>query len=319
VINTPRRGIGKTTIDGLVKAAQELNQPLWEVITDETLVKTVGGRAAKNVLGFTQVIQRWRDQLETLPANEIVQGVLDDSGYVDDLKAQSTDEAEERLQNVGELYNAVLQFQEESEEDQSLSGFLASASLASDLDNLEEGDHRVSLMTLHSSKGLEFPVVFLVGLEQGLFPNFRSLEDPAALEEERRLCYVGITRAQDRLFISYARERRLYGNREPASPSLFLAELPKDLLEGNAASAIPTKWTQPTSQFQRRNLTESVNRPGTHENDWSVGDRVMHPAYGTGQITNIFGKGDKICFAAVFPTLGKKIVDPKVSPVQRVD
>ncbi len=319
IINTPRRGIGKTTIEALVKAAQELNQPLWQVITDETLVKSVGGRAAKSILNFAQTMQHWHEQLDTLPANTIIQGILDNSGYVDDLKAQDTDEAEDRLRNVNELYNAVQQFQEENPDDSSLSGFLASASLASDLDNLEEGAEKVSLMTLHSSKGLEFPVVFLVGLEQGLFPNFRSLEDPAALEEERRLCYVGITRAQDRLFISYARERRLYGNREPASPSLFLAEIPKELLASNKPSAIPSKWTQSAGEFRKRNLTEGVQRPGTHENDWSVGDRVVHPAYGVGHITNIFGKGDKICFAAKFPNLGQKIVDPKVTPVQRVE
>jgi DNA helicase-2/ATP-dependent DNA helicase PcrA len=203
VINTPRRGVGKTTIDSLAKASQELNQPLWEILSDETSVKTLAGRSAKGVLAFAELIKKWRSQLDSLPANEIVQGVINDSGYVDDLKVQGTEEADERLKNVGELYNAVLQFEEENEEDRSLIGFLASASLSSDLDNLEEGATAVSLMTLHSSKGLEFPVVFLVGLEQGLFPNHRSMDDPAALEEERRLCYVGITRAQERLLICY--------------------------------------------------------------------------------------------------------------------
>jgi len=316
VINT---GIGKTTIESLLKAAQELNQPLWEVITDDTLVKSVSGRAAKSVMSFAQIIQRWRDQLESTPANELLQGVLDDTGYVEDLKAQGTDEAEERLENVGELYNAILQFQEENADDQSLTGFLANASLSSDLDNLDEDEQKVSLMTLHSSKGLEFPIVFLVGLEQGLFPNFRSLEDPAAIEEERRLCYVGITRAKDRLFISYARERRLYGNREPASASLFLAELPKELLKSNVAGALPTKWTTPAGEFRKRNATESIQRPGTHEDDWNVGDRVIHPAHGIGQITHIFGKGDKICFAAKFAGVTQKIIDPKVTPIQKVE
>ncbi|NEQ12281.1 MAG: ATP-binding domain-containing protein, partial [Moorea sp. SIO4E2] len=129
-----------------------------------------------------------------------------------------------------ELFNAVLQFQEENEET-SLEGFLANATLASDMDNLEEGKKAVSLMTLHSAKGLEFPIVFLVGLEQGLFPHSRSLRDPVALEEERRLCYVGITRAQEQLFLSHAHERRFYGNREPANRSQFLKELPSELIE----------------------------------------------------------------------------------------
>jgi DNA helicase-2/ATP-dependent DNA helicase PcrA len=315
VINTPRRGIGKATLDNLVKAAQELNQPLWEILTDETSVKTLAGRSAKGVLNFASMIQKWRGELDRLPASEIVQGVLEDSSYVDDLKQQGTDEASDRLSNVQELYNAVLQFEEENE-DRSMIAFLANASLASDLDNLEEEATRVSLMTLHSSKGLEFPVVFVVGLEQGLFPNYRSLEDPASLEEERRLCYVGITRAQERLFLSYARERRLYGNREPASPSLFLAELPKELLESNVSTAIPTRWAKPMREMRDKN---AVKMPNINESDWSVGDRALHKAFGVGEVTRIFGAGNKICLAIKFPGLGQKIVDPKVTPIERVE
>jgi len=316
VINTPRRGVGKTTIDNLVKAAQELNQPLWEILSDETSVKTLAGRSSKGVLSFANIIKKWRGELDSVKANEVVQGVLEDSGYVRELQSQGTEEASDRLTNVQELYNAVLQFEEDNE-DPSLLGFLASASLSSDLDNLEDEKEQVSLMTLHSSKGLEFPVVFLVGLEQGLFPNYRSMDDPAALEEERRLCYVGITRAQERLFISYARERRLYGNREPASPSLFLAELPKELLASNTATAIPTRWTTPIAEARRQAPTKAM--PHTHENDWSVGDRLNHKAFGEGEVTRIFGAGNKICLAVRFAGYGQKIVDPKVSPLQRID
>src|SRR5919202_3524399 len=229
IINTPRRGIGQATIDNLVGASQQLGVPLWEILSDKTSVNTLAGRSAKGVNSFADLIGRWQGQIESHSAAEIVRGVMEESGYLEDLKKQGTDEAENRLENVSELYNAVLQFQEENE-DTSLEGFLANASLASDLDDLKDGQKSVSLMTLHSAKGLEFPVVFLVGLEQGLFPNFRSMDDPASLEEERRLCYVGITRAQEQLFLSHARERRLYGNREPAVRSQFLEELPKDLV-----------------------------------------------------------------------------------------
>ncbi len=316
VINTPRRGIGKATIDNLVKAAQELNLPLWEILTDETSVKTLAGRSSKGVLAFAEMLQKWRGELDNLPASEIVQGVLEDSGYVKDLKEQGTEEATDRLGNVQELYNAVRQFEEEND-DRSLIAFLANASLASDLDNLEEEETRVSLMTLHSSKGLEFPVVFLVGLEQGLFPNYRSMEDPAALEEERRLCYVGITRAQERLFLSYARERRLYGNREPASPSLFLAELPKELLESNVSSAIPTRYGKSIAESRRSAPARAMSN--IHENDWSIGDRALHKAFGVGEVTRIFGAGNKICLAVKFPGLGQKIIDPKITPIERVE
>ncbi|MGG6263935.1 UvrD-helicase domain-containing protein [Leptolyngbya sp. AN03gr2] len=293
VINTPRRGVGKTTIDGLQKAATELGVPLWDILSDDTSIKTLAGRSSKGVIQFANIIKKWRSQIDAISASELVQGVLEDSGYIADLKAQGTDEAEDRLQNVQELYNAVLQFEEESEDDKSLIGFLANASLASDLDDVEEESSKVSLMTLHSSKGLEFPVVFLVGLEQGLFPSYRSLDDPAAIEEERRLCYVGITRAQERLFISYARERRLYGNREPASPSLFLGEMPKELLESNMKSSIPKKFTTKPAAPVVQNA----------DTDWSVGDRVMHSQFGIGEITNIFGTGSKATLAIRFDNL----------------
>ena len=140
-----------------------------------------------------------------------MQQVMEKSGYVSELIADGTDEAEERRRNLQELVNAALQYQEENEEGD-LEGFLASAALASDADSKDTAADRVTLMTLHSSKGLEFPVVCLVGLEQGLFPSYRSLDDPASLEEERRLCYVGITRAKERLFLSHASERRLWGH-----------------------------------------------------------------------------------------------------------
>jgi DNA helicase II / ATP-dependent DNA helicase PcrA len=297
VINTPRRGVGKTTIEALQKAAIELGIPLWEILSDETSIKTLAGRSSKGVIQFAQIIQRWRDQLDSISASELVQGVLEDSGYIRDLQAQGTDEAEDRLQNVQELYNAVLQYEEENEDDKSLIGFLANASLASDLDDTEEEATKVSLMTLHSSKGLEFPIVFLVGLEQGLFPSYRSLDDPAAIEEERRLCYVGITRAQERLFISHARERRLYGNREPASPSLFLGELPRELMDSNTKAAIPAKWTE------KRTASKPAPVVQNHDNEWSVGDRVMHSQFGIGEITNVFGSGSKATLAIRFDNL----------------
>ncbi|MEP0913129.1 DNA helicase PcrA [Leptolyngbya sp. GB1-A1] len=315
IINVPRRGIGKATIDRLEKAARELNVPLWQILSDETSVQTLAGRSAKPVLAFGRMIEYWQSKIEGSSASEIVQGILDDSHYLQDLREQGTDEALERLQNVQELYNAVLQFEEDNEES-NLSLFLGNASLASDLDNLNEAaQEKVSLMTLHSSKGLEFPVVFLVGLEQGLFPNFRSLEDPKSLEEERRLCYVGITRAQERLFLSYARERRLYGSREAASPSLFLAELPKELLLSSVANAIPKKMTTPIREVRK----QAASSPSYPQQDWTVGDRVIHRSFGTGQVTHIFGAGNKACLAIKFPGMGQKIIDPKLTPLQKVE
>ena len=320
VINTPKRGVGKATIDSLVRAAAELQVPLWEILKDETSVRTLAGRSSKGVLAFADVIRNAQAQRDTVSASALVQDILETSGYLAELKSQDTDDAQDRLQNVKELYNAVLQFEEDSDEDKSLTGFLASAALSSDMDSTNEEDKKVSLMTLHASKGLEFPVVFLVGLEQGLFPSYRSLDDPAAIEEERRLCYVGITRAQELLFITHARARRLYGNREPATPSLFLAELPTDLMETN--SPPPAKWArslgkateaqairEPKPKFQPRD-----NAP----QDWLVADKVVHEAFGTGTVTHVFASSGKLHLGIKFPESGHKILDPRMAPMRKV-
>ncbi|BAY45272.1 ATP-dependent DNA helicase, Rep family protein [Scytonema sp. HK-05] len=312
VINTPRRGIGKATIEALNNAARELGTTLWEIISDETSVNTLAGRSAKAVNNFAQMIRNLQEQMETVPVSELVQGVLEDSGYLKDLQTQGTEEAEDRVQNVQELFNAVLQFEEESD-DVTLQAFLSSTALSSDLDNLKEGETAVSLLTLHASKGLEFPVVFLVGMEQGLFPNYRSMNDPASLEEERRLCYVGITRAQERLYISHARERRLYGSREPAMRSQFLDELPEELLMTRHRSVAYTKGTGGNSS-QR----PTRGQQGTAQS-WQVGEKVLHKIFGVGEITHIFGSGNKISLAIKFDSMGQKIIDPRVAQLQRVD
>jgi DNA helicase-2/ATP-dependent DNA helicase PcrA len=331
VINTPKRGIGKTTIDRLEAVARETNVPLWDIISDETSVQTLAGRSARGVTNFAEIIKHWREQAETLPASQVVQGVLDDSSYIRELQAQGTDEAEDRIKNVQELYNAVLQFEEENE-DASLLTFLGNASLASDLDDLQQAPSQVSLMTLHSSKGLEFPVVFLVGMEQGLFPNFRSLEDPASLEEERRLCYVGITRAREQLFLTHARERRLYGSREPASPSLFLAELPEGAILTNHASAIPKKMATPIREIKAQQATGTIGgvrpraavknsqAPAGKVQNFEVGDRILHGSFGIGHVTHVFRTGEKVTIAVKFPELGQqKILDPRIAPLQKMD
>lgn len=310
VINTPRRGIGKSTVDALINASQQLGTTLWEILSDETSVNTLTGRAAKSVTGFTSMMKKWQEKTTQVPASEVLEGILEDSGYLRDLMDQGTDEADNRISNVKELYNAVSQFQDENRgNDISLQAFLQSAALSSDLDSLSESRDAVSLMTLHASKGLEFPIVFLVGLEQGLFPGYRSLQDPKALEEERRLCYVGITRTQERLYLSHARERRLYGSREPALPSQFLGELPQHLL------------TTKSKIRAARSTKSTAIMPETsgETNNWRVGEQVLHKAFGKGVITHVFSSDDKISLAIKFTSLGQKIIDPKVAKLQKIN
>ena len=310
IINTPKRGIGKTTMDSFINASRELEIPLWEILSDETSVNTMGGRAAKATNQFAQMIKSFQSQIDTLPASEILDQMMKASGYLDELQAKGTEEADNRLANIAELYNAVLQFQEDNE-DTSLTGFLSNASLASDLDNLQEEQDKVSLMTLHSAKGLEFPVVFLVGLEQGICPHVRSLNDPLALEEERRLCYVGITRAQEQLFLSYARERFVWGSRESKVPSQFLQELPPELISTNV------KFTN-KKQVAKTNLDPTQKRVNGDLN-YAVGDRVNHSNFGEGTVTHILGAGRKANLAVKFEGIGQKIIDPRISPMCRLD
>ena len=307
IINTPRRGIGKTTMGRLMDAAQQLGVPLWEIVNDETSVNTIGGKAGKSLTQFANMIQGLKDNLDNLTAGEVLNHVIEQTGYVKELQQQGTDEADNRIANIYELYNAVQQFQEDNEET-SLEAFLASASLSSDLDDLNEEQQKVSMMTLHAAKGLEFPVVYLVGMEQGLLPHNRTLDDPLEIEEERRLCYVGITRAQEQLFLTYTRARRLWGQREPAVSSQFLLELPGELINSNVNAA---------NTYRRR--TPAKKMPPGQEIDWTVGDRVLHHEFGAGEVTHILGSGKKATLAVKFLTMGVTKIIPKVAPMEKVE
>jgi DNA helicase-2/ATP-dependent DNA helicase PcrA len=335
VLNVPRRGIGKTTIERLSDAANQLGVPLWEVVCDPEAVRSLAGRSAKGLLQFGELVRDLQRRLQEAPPAELVQRVMEQSGYVAELIAEATDEAEDRRRNLNELVNAALQYQEENEEG-SLEGFLATAALAGDADDKDTAAERVVLMTLHASKGLEFPVVFLVGLEQGLFPSYRSLDDPAALEEERRLCYVGLTRARERLFLSHACERRLWGGmREPAVPSVFLSELPQELLQGD----VPRSGGAALRREQRLERLTRVDRQESRQvasggpsgapsnavrrrvsnHSWAVGDQLSHSSFGIGIVTHLFGSGEKISLAVKFPGIGAKILDPRLAPIEPLD
>ncbi len=335
VLNVPKRGIGKTTVQRLSDAASQLKIPLWEVVNDPEAVRSLAGRSAKGLLNFSELINELQSHLLSSSPAELVQLVLEKSGYLSELIATGTDEAEERRRNLQELVNAALQYQEESE-DANLEGFLSTAALSSDADNKDTAQNRVTLMTLHSSKGLEFPVVCLVGMEQGLFPSYRSLDDPSSLEEERRLCYVGLTRAKEKLFLFHASERRMWGGmREPAIASIFLSEIPEELVKGDiplsgGATLRREKNLDRLTRIDRQSNKKSF--PSNAENAvrktysgpapgkrWSVNDRVEHSSFGEGEITHVFGTGEKISLAIKFSGMGPKILDPRLAPLKLID
>ena len=335
VLNVPKRGIGKTTVQRLSDAASQLKIPLWEVVNDPEAVRSLAGRSAKGLFIFSELINELQSHLLSSSPAELVQLVLEKSGYLSELIATGTDEAEERRRNLQELVNAALQYQEESE-DADLEGFLSTAALSSDADNKDTASNRVTLMTLHSSKGLEFPVVCLVGMEQGLFPSYRSLDDPSSLEEERRLCYVGLTRAKEKLFLFHASERRMWGGmREPAIASIFLSEIPEELVKGDiplsgGATLRREKNLDRLTRIDRQSNKKSF--PSEAENAvrktysgpspgkrWSVNDRVEHSSFGKGIITHVFGSGEKISLAIKFSGMGPKILDPRLAPLKLID
>ncbi len=240
VINIPARGIGKKALEAL-DAARQLNQTgLDAVLKDAANLQELSPKVRRAAGDFYQLIARLRKRKDELKVSDLAREILERTGYVVELEAERTIEAQARIENLEEFFSVIEDF-EESEASPSLEAFLEAISLMTDIDRWDSGTNVLTLMTLHTAKGLEFPIVYMVGLEEGIFPNANSYtQDPQDLEEERRLCYVGITRAREKLHLSYARERRLYGSRQFNLPSRFLNEISSELFKSeNAHSAVP--------------------------------------------------------------------------------
>ena len=332
IINVPRRGIGKTTIQKINDIAIKLNMPFWEVINDKESLNAVIGRSSKGINQFTTLMNELNCYVDNSGPAKLLQLILEKSGYLNELLISGTDESEDRRNNLQELINAATQYEEENENG-SVEGFLSTAALTTDNDSKKNLQNSVTLMTLHNSKGLEFQNVFITGLEQGLFPSYRSIDTPSLLEEERRLCYVGITRAKERVFLSHARERRLWGGlREPTIPSIFLSEIPDELLDGEVpeSGGAFIRRDRHLDRLTRvdRNNSESNLKPinavrriysGPSKGEsWRVGDKLLHSKFGKGEIIHIFGVGERISLAVKFGDRGSKILDPRLAPVRRI-
>ena len=229
IINEPKRGIGKTSLDNIEEISYQAGISMYEVIKHAEQYGL--NRVFANSREFIDLIEEMRSKKDELEISELIKQVLNKSGYTKALELENTVEAESRLQNIEELLTVAMEFEEEFAEN-SLNEFLESITLSSDIDNLEESDETVTLMTLHSAKGLEFPVVFLVGMEEGIFPGYKSIGEPKELEEERRLFYVGITRAKEYLYLTCAKRRTIFGSTSYNAISRFVKEIPEDLLDG---------------------------------------------------------------------------------------
>ncbi len=254
VINVPTRAIGKTTTDEIERRAAELGVSHWEAIAYVIENHTLAARATTALQSFREIVTNLVTKTLTEPIDEIVKAAIIDTGYERSLKAEGTEEAEARLLNLEELVNAAAESKEQGE---SLRDFLDHAALVSDADQYKE-EAQVTLMTIHAAKGLEFPIVFIAGLEENLFPHSRVRESVAELEEERRLCYVAITRAEKYLYITHALKRRVYGDEMPAEPSRFLMEFPIDLIEDVSKGPSWLSFSYKASTVENREAVDAL-------------------------------------------------------------
>jgi DNA helicase II / ATP-dependent DNA helicase PcrA len=312
IVNVPRRSIGQQTIAGLVDAASAAGISVGQAIFDSELLKRVVPKKQKDLERFAELIENLRKRAESYSVSDLLVAVMEESGYIRELRTEDTPDAQARLENLQELITVAKEF-ETGENAGTLDDFLANVALVSDIDTLVVDDSFVTLMTLHASKGLEFPVVFLTGLEEGVFPHNRALSDVAEMEEERRLAYVGVTRAMDRLYLSYAERRTLFGNTFAHAKSRFLDEMPSVQAIGAPSSGTP----KPAGGRWREVSIHETAGAGVNLG-LSVGDRVRHPKWGEGIIAEAAGAGNDGLLTINFPNVGQKMVMLKYAPLEKV-
>jgi len=311
VVNFPTRGIGEVSWKRIVEFAAERNMHIFDVLQIIDKVPGIGTRAVKNILAFVELIRKYINLKNQISPNELVRTLVDEVGLLRMYKSENTIESQGKAENVQELLSAVSEYAENTPSP-TLAGFLEEVSLVSDVDTWDDKSNAITLMTLHCAKGLEFPVVFITGLEEGLFPVYRSLDDKEALEEERRLFYVGMTRACDRLFISWAGQRRLFIDSNYRLPSRFLNEIDQNLLHVRKKAERHERWMEGIHSTGKESHDEKSDPHPAYE-DYSQETRelvpgawVKHEEYGKGQIRSVEGSGEKLKIRVYFKGEGEK-------------
>ena len=318
IVNTPPRGIGDTTFGALAEFARQNRLSLWEALEQELFQKRLPPRALSALGSFHSLMKELVEDRQRLRLGEFFKAILDRTGYLELLEQERQPASEDRIENLEELVNAAAEAEEQG---LTLAEFLDHASLVSDADDYDEHS-RVNLMTLHSAKGLEFEAVFLVGMEEGLFPHQFSANDREGIEEERRLCYVGMTRAKDRLTLSWARRRRSYAREsfEETKPSRFLGEIPQEFLEPLSSAALSwkprTEWENAVNSVAsvERFLRERGMRGAADGSDgrsiahsrWRIGSKVRHAKFGVGTVLAAEGEGEDTKLTVSFPGYGQR-------------
>ena len=355
IINEPKRGIGKTSLDNIEAVANQNGISMYEVIKRADAFGL--NRVYVNSRDFINQIEELRAKKDTLIISELIKETLKITGYSKALELEDTTEAETRLENLDEFLTVAIEFEEELA-DNTLADFLEGITLSSDIDNTDETEDSVTLMTLHSAKGLEFPVVFLVGMEEGIFPGYKSIGEQKELEEERRLCYVGITRAKQHLFLTCARQRTIFGSTSCNQVSRFLKEIPEELLDGyedalsdkreksygdyrfewkygggynKSESTINSYKVNNTEDFGKKpefafrsaeSFLSGLNKKKTSDMDLSIykaGKRVYHKKFGEGNINYVEAEGDDLKVDITFEKAGHKRLMAKYAGLEIID
>ena len=356
IINEPKRGIGKTSLDNIAKISEETGNSMYDIIKNAE--KYGLNRVYLNSREFIEAIEELRSKKDNMLISDLIKETLKKTGYTKALELENTVEAETRIQNLDEFLTVAIEFEEESA-DNTLAEFLEGITLSSDVDNLEDEEESVTLMTLHSAKGLEFPVVFLVGMEEGIFPGYKSIGEPKELEEERRLFYVGITRAKQYLYLTCAKRRTIFGSTSYNSISRFVKEIPSELLDGyeeivnskneetfndssykweygkasgskvktykidNNASEIKnvaSNTNNNTSNFAFRTaesfLKSFESKKNVNIQEYEAGQRVYHKKFGEGTINKVEQEGDDLKVDICFDKVGNKRLMAKFAGLQ---
>ena len=356
IINEPKRGIGKTSLDNIQDISDKTGKSMYEIIKYAEQYEL--NRVKANSIQFVEVIEELRKQINQIPISELIKLTLNKTGYVKALENENTIEAESRIQNLEEFLTVAIEFEEQMAEN-TLAEFLESISLTSDIDNMEESEDTVTLMTLHSAKGLEFPVVFLVGMEEGIFPGYKSIGEIKELEEERRLFYVGITRAMQYLYLTCAKRRTIFGSTSYNQMSRFLKEIPKDLLDGyeeidnednnsfkdsnygweygtNYAGKVKTykfdnvekipEVKEKVGAFQFRtaeSFLNSLNKKASGRQvditKYKEGQRIYHKKFGEGTINKIEQEGEDYKLDIQFDKVGHKRLMAKFAELEIIE
>jgi ATP-dependent DNA helicase PcrA len=325
IINVPKRSIGASTIEKLQQYALSGNKNIMQAVHEVDQVASLPRKAVSSIKGFGKLIEKYRSNIEAFSVPAMVTDILNETGYTNELELSDDPQDMSRIENLQEFISVAQEFDKNNEE-KTLEAFLEGIALVSDIDTVKEDEHAVIIMTMHSAKGLEFPVVFIGGMEQGIFPHLQSMGDEDEMEEERRLCYVGITRAKEKLYLSYAFERTLFGRTQCNAVSDFLREIPGRCIEGmeEKEEAVRKPQERQVTIVQKiiekpPVLTPKEKKVIQSGDSIRTGKRVVHAKWGQGIIVAVDGKQDDYEITVVFDRMGIKKLSAKYAPIEIVD